>query len=214
MTKETEKTVNEYLTTTKTPFTVLFPNVLKPKDTAKGPKYTLTMCFDDSEESKAEIKRLKALVVKFAKEEIPAKELNEKRAKGLFIMPFKEGNEKDTEKYPIYENAVLVECKTKFPPGLVNKKLEPIIDESEFYAGCKAVAQIKPYVWRYQKKTGIGLNMLHVMKVADGKKLGGQAPNPADIFSDFADFSAEDFGDDNFDSGGFDEAPADDFDEF
>ena len=43
MTKETEKTANEYLTTTKTPFTVLFPNVLKPKDTATGPKDTLTM---------------------------------------------------------------------------------------------------------------------------------------------------------------------------
>lgn len=184
-------------------FKVIFPNVLTPKENDRGDEvYSLTMLFGDAENN-AELKRLKNYCIKFAKENMSPDELKKLRSKGLFKMPFKDGNEKDTEKYPYYENAALCEAKSRFRPAIIDKKGRELITEDDFYAGCVARAQVSAYIWSYKNKKGVGLNIDAVLKVSDGEKLGGSAPSANDIFKDFIDSDASE----NFDesSDGFED---------
>jgi len=150
-------------------FVVSFPHVFKPTENDDGKEYyDLVMVWDKSEDLSA--------LKKLAKEAIEEK-WGEKPPKGL-ISPFKEGNEKDLEKYPMYKDTIYAAAKTNFQPGLVDQKRQPIIDEDDFYAGCVARASVTAYAWEYTKgkkvmKRGVSFNLNNVQKVEDGERIGG-----------------------------------------
>lgn len=77
-------------------------------------------------------------------------------------------------------------CKTK--PGVVNKKVEPIMDQEEVYSGCYGKASITFYAFNTSGNKGIACGLNHIMKTEDGDPLGGRSR----VEDDFADEEDDD----------------------
>ncbi len=69
-------------------------------------------------------------------------------------------------------------------PTVVDSKLNPIEDPMEIYSGMYCKAFCGAYVFAKQFNKGIAITLEHVMKVADGDRLGGAYTSVADAFGD------------------------------
>lgn len=155
-------------------FRVSFPDVFTPNTFGGGdPKYQLTMLVP--KEDKAFIDKLKGLVGAAIKEQWPNKD---KRPE--LQLPFQDG---DSKEYDGYEGHIAVRTSSKYRPGIVNARRDEIIDESEFYGGCYARAQINAYTWEFGGKSGVSFGLQNVQKLRDGDPFGNRA-NAAAAFDD------------------------------
>jgi len=173
----------EKITTPK--FRVSFPAIFTPQEYNGKKKYAVTMCFDKETDISAMKKLVRDCAVeKWGKMPKP------------FKSPFRDGDEeKDTEKYPSFKNTIFVSASTQFAVGLVDQKRQPIIDESDFYAGCYARASVEVYPWEFQGKKGVSFNLKNVQKMADGENLGGRS----DAADDFDEIEEVEVSDEEFD---------------
>lgn len=64
--------------------------------------------------------------------------------------------------------------KSKQRPGLVDGNRQPIIDETSFYAGCWARAQVHAYAYEQLGNKGVSFGLDNVQKMADGDPLSGR----------------------------------------
>lgn len=67
-------------------------------------------------------------------------------------------------------------------PTLVDERVQPVIDEAKFYAGCWCAFHIGAFVWENEGKWGVSFGLNGVQFVKDGERLGGRP----DISSQFA----------------------------
>lgn len=90
-------------------------------------------------------------------------------------MPIRDGDDpKDTySEYDGFEGMWIVRSKTSFPPGVVDKQLQDIIDPSEFYSGAWARCSITCYAYENSGNKGISFALNNVQKIKDDESLGG-----------------------------------------
>lgn len=67
-----------------------------------------------------------------------------------------------------------INIKTTIRPGVVDQNVQPILDESEFYRGCYAIAQIDAYGYEVKGNKGVSFGLQNIQKVADGEPLSGR----------------------------------------
>jgi hypothetical protein len=70
--------------------------------------------------------------------------------------------------------AIFVRMKSKQKPGLVNAALQAIIDETEFYSGCFARAQVRAYAYDQKGNKGVAFGLQNLQKLRDGDPLSGR----------------------------------------
>jgi hypothetical protein len=156
-------------------FRVSFPNVFEPQSFDGGdPKYGLTMLFD----SDADLSALREAAKRAARE----KWGEGKIPQGL-RSPFRDGAEKPD--LDGYEGKIFVRCTSKQKPGLVDLAVKPIIDPSEFYAGCYAIATLNAYAYDTKGNKGIAFGLLNIQKQGDGTPFSGRS-RPEDDFKPVA----------------------------
>lgn len=164
-------------------FRVSFPNVVKPT-IYKGqtePKYSIVMLFQKSQDL-APLREICAnvLIEKFGEDKT--------RWPKAFKTPFRSGAER--EEYEGYgPDVIFCSATSKTQPGLVNHKLERILDESKFYPGCYARAEIIAFWYDTNGNKGIGFSLQNVQKTRDGQSFSGKktAENVFSIVSDGSD---------------------------
>lgn len=176
-------------------FRVSFPQVFKPKAFGnQEPKYSLTMLFD---KESADLSDLKKAAIACAKEKWGEKDKWPKKLQ----MPFSDGDEKaDLEGYA---GMIVVRATAKQKPGLVDKDLDPIIDESIFYAGCYARATLSVFAYDVQGNKGVSFGLQNIQKLKDGEAFSGRkdATKEFDAFKDDSDDSSNYENDDDYDLG-------------
>ena len=59
-------------------------------------------------------------------------------------------------------------------PGLVDENVAAIIDQTQFYAGCWARAQVNPYFYDQKGNKGVSFGLNNVQKLRDDKALGNR----------------------------------------
>lgn len=168
--EKNEKQKMKELKTCVTPeFRVSFPVLFKAKAYKKqAPKFSIVMLFDKKTDLTA-LKRAAyhATVEKYGKDKTkwPRK----------FKMPFRDGDV-DKPDVPGYENVIFITANATeaYPPGVVNQRLDPILNESELYAGCYARAQLYAYVYDEAGNVGVTFGLNNVQKLRDGKKFSGR----------------------------------------
>lgn len=166
-------------------FRVSFPNVFTPSAfPGQTPKYGITMLFPKT----ADLKALKALAKQAVEKKWPDPV---KRAKIManpnFKNPFRDG---DLEKPDTagYEGMIFIRATSKIKPGVVDRNVQPIVGEEEFYAGCYARATVTAYGFDTAGNTGVAFGLQNVQKLRDGEHFSGRlAPE--------AEFEALDGGD-------------------
>lgn len=132
----------------------------------------------------------KALVAQLKKAIEAAKELgaetkwkNTKKVANLKL-PLRDG---DLEDKPEYEGHWFISAKSDTKPGIVDKDMNPLTTEDEFYSGCFARFSIKFYPFNTAGNIGVGTQLYHLQKVKDGERLGGRASADEDFSEEWAD---------------------------
>jgi len=80
------------------------------------------------------------------------------------------------------EGAVFMNLKSVQKPGVVDEQVQPILDESLFYAGCWARASVSVYAYDNKGNRGVGIGLTNIQKVADGEPFSGR-PTAESSFS-------------------------------
>jgi hypothetical protein len=148
-------------------------NKLNPNAPAK---YETIVVFDKD----ADISAIEAIVAEASKNVFGTEELPE----GAYN-PIRDASEKAKHGEPFTSGGKMIKVKSQFAPGIVDAKLQPIIDSSEIYPGVFAMVQIHAY--GYDNATqGVGFGLDNVQKRADGPAADGRI-DAASAFDAVAD---------------------------
>lgn len=164
-------------------FRVSFPMVFSPK---KGEyedsktafeRYELTMLFDAGADLSTLKAAAKAAAVEKWGDNMPKK----------LRTPFLDAGEMDYDGYE--EGMTFVRLSSNQKPGVVDKNVQPILDKSEFYAGCYARASVTATAYESKdpktgavQNRGVKFYLGNVQKVRDGEPFGKGHSNPEDDF--------------------------------
>jgi len=113
--------------------------------------------------------------------------------------PLKDGDDRDDENYAghWYINASANENRK---PGIVDAKLDPILDPMSFYSGCYARASVNFYAYDNVSK-GVGCGLNNIMMVKEGEPFGTPNVKPEEDFAEFASSVSSSSDDDSNDLG-------------
>jgi len=72
-----------------------------------------------------------------------------------------------------YANSYFFNAWTTNKPQVVDRKVQPIIDQSEVYSGCYGNISVNFYAYNHDGSKGIAAGLRHIQKLKDGESLGG-----------------------------------------
>ena len=85
--------------------------------------------------------------------------------------PLRDGDEERSDD-PAYEGMMFINANSTRKPTVVDKDLNPIMSQEEFYSGCYGRASINFYAFNVQSK-GIAAGLQNLQKLEDGEMLAG-----------------------------------------
>ena len=174
------------------PFRVSFANVFTPRDGVKNDdgtvgkkKYSLTMLWPKTED----LKKLKdsvreAIIAEWGADPAkwPTKTIDVNGTETVISalrMPFRKGTEKDYEGYG--PDIIFASATSINRPGLLGPDRKKIISPDEFYSGCWAIADVRPYAYKVKGNLGVTFALNHILKLRDDTPFSG-AGSPEDAF--------------------------------
>lgn len=148
-----------------------YANIWEPKEDQSGvPKYSCSLLIP-----KSETKQLNAIkkAIEAAKIDGKAKLADKKgNVPSSVKTPLRDGDE-DREDDEVYMGHFFINANAKNRPQIVDKKVEPILDQSEVYSGCYANVSVNFFAYNSDGNKGIGCGLGNIQKVKDGERLGG-----------------------------------------
>lgn len=154
------------------PFRVSYPNLFQPKKNELNGKdeYSVVALFPKD----ADLSKLKA-----AAQDAIVKKWGPDKAKWPQNLrtPFRDQGEraKDGKLPGGYEaGAIYLNLKSSMRPGIVGPDVQPIMDQTEIYAGCWARALVNVYAYDQKGNRGVSFSLQHIQKLKDGDPLGGR----------------------------------------
>lgn len=165
------------LPTCRLAYPVLFEQ--KYNELKKKEEWAVTMLFD---KKTADLSKLKQAMVQAAKNEFGAdvdlKTLDLKR-----IIDGDSLNAKGEPRPEYYKGQWVVKAATRLKaPGVVDSKLNKILDPSEIYSGVYANVNVTVKAYAQPNK-GVTIYLNHVQKVKDGEPIAG-GPQVKDVFEE------------------------------
>lgn len=108
--------------------------------------------------------------------------------------PLRDGDEERPDQ-PEYAGHYFLNASSKTAPGVVDQRLNPILDSEEVYSGCYGRVSINFYAFNTAGNKGIACGLNNVQKMADGDYLGGRsrAEDDFDAVDGFDDGDDDDF---------------------
>lgn len=92
--------------------------------------------------------------------------------KQLLKLPLRDGDiEREDE---AYKGHYFINANSVTPPQIVDKNVNPILDQSEVYSGCYARVSLNFYAFNANGNKGVACGLGNIQKVADGDMLGGR----------------------------------------
>jgi Protein of unknown function (DUF2815). len=94
--------------------------------------------------------------------------------RGKLSLPWRDASDYDKYGEPFVEGNIMISAHTTNAPGVVDAKTDPIMEQADFYAGCKA--RISVYAHAYETMGNMGVTFLlnNVQKTGNGKRLSGR----------------------------------------
>jgi len=161
-----------------------YANVWEPKSiNGSDEKYSVSLIIPKTD--KKTIAQIEA-AIEAAKQEGKAK-FGGKIPANLKL-PLRDGDI-DRPEDEAYKNAYFINANSKERPGIVDRSVKPILDQSEFYSGCYGRASITFYAFNQNGNKGIACGLQNLQKLLDGEPLSARSRAE----DDFATFEDEDF---------------------
>lgn len=176
-----------------------FVNLLEPKSqlnddgTPGAPKYSVMLLIPKSTKSGRET------IEKLNKAEAEAKEAGKSKWGGTIPRKLKsiihdgDADDAPVDKYPELEGHwyLTVQTGLKYPPKVVGRDLQPILDATEVYSGMYARVSLQPFAYSAMGNNGVSFGLGNVQKTRDGEPLGGVAARPEDEFDALDDLDED-----------------------
>ena len=149
-------------------FTASFPQLFEASGfEGQDPKFSITMLFDKDEDLSKLKAACDAAVAKKWGSDVPA---------GIQF-PMKDGDGKldsKGEQRPEYKGKkfAIAKAKQADQPKVVDNELNPILDKTVVYGGCKMRAAVSAYAWEFAGKRGVSLYLGNVQRTGDGEAFG------------------------------------------
>lgn len=161
-----------------------YPNVFKATAMEEGqdPKFSISLIIPKSDTRT--IEKIKK-AIELAMEQ--GKGLLEKNGKRLpkIKYPLKDGDEEKPDD-EAYKNSYYLSARSQRRPDIVDESGQPIMQESEFYAGCYGRASVNFYAYNYNKVSpGVGCGLGNLQKLKDGEPLAGGSSAEEDFAEPF-----------------------------
>jgi hypothetical protein len=155
-----------------------YANVWEPKSINGGDeKYSVSILIPKSD--KKTIAAINAAIEE-------AKEAGKEKWNGKIPpnlkLPLRDGDI-DREDDPVYAGHYFINANSNQQPGIVDKKVQPILNQSEFYSGCYGKAAVTFYAFNANGNRGIACGLQNLQKLRDGEALGGGRSRAEDDFS-------------------------------
>ncbi len=162
-----------------------FPALFAPKARSQGsePVYSCSILFAPAEQKSPEYKALQQGVLDVAKEKFGAN-VNMK----ALMLPFRDAAEKEYEGYG--PGVIYINPWTKTKPGIVDGRLQDVLDRNEVYAGQIVRANVTPFAWTNSGKRGVSFGLNHIQLVdknaprIDGRIAANKAFTPLEDLED------------------------------
>lgn len=122
---------------------------------------------------KSDTKTIEALraAEEVAKERGKASKWNGKLPKDLSTI-IKDGDD-SADDYPERAGHWCMAVRSNTRPGIVDKNVQPIMDQSEIYSGVFARVSLSAFPYNVSGNKGVSFGLGNVQKLADGESLGG-----------------------------------------
>lgn len=147
-----------------------YANVWEPKSiNGSDPKYSVSLIIPKSD--KATLKKVNVAIEDAKKEGLV--KLGGKIPVNLKT-PLRDGDT-DRADDEIYEDSYFINANSNTKPGIVDKNVQTIIDQSEFYSGCYGRASIVFYAYNANGNKGIACGLQNLQKIEEGEPLGGHS---------------------------------------
>ncbi|MBP7899125.1 MAG: DUF2815 family protein [Candidatus Syntrophosphaera sp.] len=147
-----------------------YANVYEPKSiNGSDPKYSVSLIIPKSDKKtladiKAAIEQAKKDGVSKFGGKVPAN----------LKLPLRDGDV-DRAEDEAYKDSYFINANSKDKPGIVDKGVKPILDQSEFYSGCYGRASINFYAFNQNGNKGIACGLQNLQKLSDGEPLSGRS---------------------------------------
>lgn len=107
---------------------------------------------------------------------------------GAIKNPFRQQSEKAAQGKDGYAmEGRYINVKSDRQPGVVDQKMQPIIDPSAVFGGCWCNVQVNCYPWDNPLSgKGLSFGLLNVQLVRKDKPVGGTNPDPKTVFKPLA----------------------------
>ena len=165
-----------------------YSNIWEPKSINGGKeKYSVSLII-----SKSDTKTVTAIkkAIDAAIEEGIGKFGGKKPNKAALKLPLRDG---DLEKDDLnYKDAYYIKANSITAPQIVDKQVQPILDQTEVYSGCYARVSISFYAFNTNGNRGVACGLGNIQKIRDGEPLGGHS-SASDDFTAIGEQSEPDF---------------------
>ena len=154
-----------------------YANVWESKSiNGSEPKYSVSIIIPKSD--KKMLEKIKKAIEAAKKEGVT--KLGGKIPKNLKT-PLRDGDT-DRPDDEAYENSYFINANSKTKPGIVDKSVQPILEQTEFYSGCYGNASVNFYAYNAGGSKGIAAGLNNLQKIEDGEPLGGTKARAEDEF--------------------------------
>ncbi len=165
-----------------------YANIWEPKSINGGKeKYSVSLIIP-----KSDTKTVTAIekAIDAAIEEGIGKFGGKKPNKVALKLPLRNG---DLEKDDVnYKDAYFINANSITAPQIVDKQVQPILDQAEVYSGCYARVSISFYAFNTNGNRGVACGLGNIQKIRDGEPLGGHS-SASDDFTAIGEQSEPDF---------------------
>lgn len=165
-----------------------YANIWEPKSINGGKeKYSVSLIIP-----KSDTKTVTAIekAIDAAIEEGIGKFGGKKPNKAALKLPLRDG---DLEKDDVnYKDAYFINANSITAPQIVDKQVQPILDQTKVYSGCYARVSISFYAFNTNGNRGVACGLGNIQKIRDGEPLGGHS-SASDDFTAIGEQSEPDF---------------------
>lgn len=84
-----------------------------------------------------------------------------------------------------------ISARLAYPPQIVDRRRQPILDSTEVYSGCYARVSMVAFAFNTSGNKGVSFGLRNVQKLRDGEPLAGRS-NPDDDFDELDDEDDDD----------------------
>lgn len=160
-----------------------FANIWEPKSiNGSDPKYSVSLIIPKSD--KVTIAEIEAAVDAAIKEGI-GKFGGKAPNKAAIKMPLRDGDvEREDE---AYKGCYFLNANSKTPPQVVDRRVKPVMDQSEVYSGCYAKVSINFYAFNTNGNKGVACGLGNIQKMKDGEPLSGRSNASDDFMTELDD---------------------------